>query len=145
MITIIDTNILIYSVDQSSPFHTEAEEWLNVAFARGDALGIPWVTALAFLRVLTYSSALKQPFTMDEVSVKLDELLSQSNVELIHPSNAHWRLFKELLIENHVSGRFVSDTHLAALCFEHNAQLCTYDRGFRRFKGLKIIDPIKSH
>jgi uncharacterized protein len=35
----------------------------------------------------------------------------------------------------------VTDAALAALALEHGATLCSVDRDFRRFRGLKLIDP----
>lgn len=32
--------------------------------------------------------------------------------------------------------------HLAALTLEHDATLCTADRDFRRFAGLRVINPL---
>jgi predicted nucleic acid-binding protein len=34
------------------------------------------------------------------------------------------------------------DAHLAALAAEHGATLCTSDRDFTRFAGLRLEDPI---
>jgi predicted nucleic acid-binding protein len=34
------------------------------------------------------------------------------------------------------------DAHLAALALEHGAVLCTTDRDFRRFPGLRVHDPL---
>jgi predicted nucleic acid-binding protein len=34
------------------------------------------------------------------------------------------------------------DAHLAALAIEHGATVCTADRDFRRFKGVRVVDPL---
>jgi predicted nucleic acid-binding protein len=34
------------------------------------------------------------------------------------------------------------DAHLAALALEHGAAVATTDRDFRRFPGLRVIDPV---
>jgi predicted nucleic acid-binding protein len=38
----------------------------------------------------------------------------------------------------------VTDAHLAALAIEHNATLCTNDRDFTRFHGLKLMNPVET-
>jgi predicted nucleic acid-binding protein len=43
--------------------------------------------------------------------------------------------------EAQVSGPLVTDAALAALALEHGATLYSTDRDFRRFKGLKLVDP----
>jgi uncharacterized protein len=45
------------------------------------------------------------------------------------------------MVEAQVSGPLVTDTALAALALEHGATLCSADRDFRRFGGLKLLDP----
>jgi predicted nucleic acid-binding protein len=34
------------------------------------------------------------------------------------------------------------DAHLAALAIEHNATLCSADSDFRRFPGLRFLNPL---
>jgi len=41
-----------------------------------------------------------------------------------------------------VLGALTSDAHLAALAIEHGATLCTCDRDFTRFPGLRILNPL---
>jgi hypothetical protein len=36
------------------------------------------------------------------------------------------------------------DAHLAALATEHGATLCTSDRDFLRFPGLRVEDPLSA-
>jgi len=43
--------------------------------------------------------------------------------------------------EAQVTGPLVTDAAMAALALEHGATLCSVDRDFRRFRGLKLIDP----
>lgn len=38
-------------------------------------------------------------------------------------------------------GNLVSDAHLAALSIEHGAELCSLDRDFARFGGVRWIEP----
>jgi hypothetical protein len=53
--------------------------------------------------------------------------------------------FRDLLSDQidraRVSGPMVSDAALAALAIEQGATLCTTDRDFRLFDGLKLLDP----
>jgi uncharacterized protein len=84
-------------------------------------------------------------YSMAEARDIIDDLLSNPNVRLLHPSRNHWKAFRELLVDSQVSSRMVNDTHLAALAIEHGAILCTNDRDFTRFPGLKIVNPISNN
>jgi len=58
------------------------------------------------------------------------------------PGEAYWGILRELLLSDQVSGSLVMDAALAALALEHGATLCTTDRDFSRFGGLRLINPI---
>jgi len=45
--------------------------------------------------------------------------------------------------KEHGRGPLIMDAHLAALAIEHGATLCTNDRDFLRFPGLKVEFPLQ--
>jgi uncharacterized protein len=49
-----------------------------------------------------------------------------------------------LLSSAQARGPLVMDAHLAALAIEHGAVLCTTDRDFSRFSGLRTLNPLES-
>jgi hypothetical protein len=61
---------------------------------------------------------------------------------LLQPGVSHWRILKKLLTEGQATGNLVMDAHLAALAIEHGALLCTTDRDFSRFPGLRWENPL---
>ena len=83
------------------------------------------------------------PTWMKQAQEIVDSYLSRSHVMVLHPTPAHWRTFKEISSESQITHRHVTDAHIAALTMEHEAELCTLDRDFRRFKSLRIIDPVR--
>ena len=103
-----------------------------------------WVTLLAFLRLSTSSRPLRQPYTIAEASAIVDELISRPNVYLLRPSDRHWGILQKLLLQGQASGNLVMDAHLAALAIEHGALLCTTDRDFARFPGLRWENPLSA-
>jgi predicted nucleic acid-binding protein len=63
----------------------------------------------------------------------------------LHQKARPW--FEELLSGREAVGfawnvNLTSDAHLAALALEHGAQLCSTDRDFARFPGLRWINPL---
>lgn len=48
----------------------------------------------------------------------------------------------DLLVRFDVRRDLVVDAHLAALAIEHAATLYTADRDFRRFDGLRVVNPL---
>jgi predicted nucleic acid-binding protein len=48
-----------------------------------------------------------------------------------------------LLTKSQARGPLIMGAHLAALAIEHGATLCTNDRDFLRFPGLKVEFPLQ--
>ncbi len=69
--------------------------------------------------------------------------LARDNVVTVDPHSEHWRILIGLLPRSRPRGSFIMDAHLAALAIEHGATLCTNDRDFLRFPGLKVEFPLQ--
>jgi uncharacterized protein len=142
-VIIVDANILLYAYDLNSPYHARASEWLDGAMDRREELGFAWVTLMAFLRIGT--SRFFTEISMTSACEVIERLTWESNVEIVAPTAKHWPIFKDLLLHSQLSPNMVTDAHLAALAIEHNAVLCTNDRDFTRFAGLKLMNPVETH
>jgi predicted nucleic acid-binding protein len=64
-------------------------------------------------------------------------------VVIVAPTERHWAVLSDLLQKSQSSGALIMDGHLAALAIEHGATLCTNDRDFLRFPGLKVEFPLQ--
>jgi uncharacterized protein len=141
-VILLDANILIYAVDADAPQHGKARRWLEKALSGDVAVGLPWIVALAFLRVTTRTGVLRRQLTADQAVGFIDEWLAQPYVELVGPGAAHWPLLKKLLREVGAAGNLTSDAHLAALAIEGGWELATTDHDFRRFAGIRLLNPM---
>ncbi len=139
---LLDANILIYAVDADAPQHTKARRWLEKTLSGDIAVGLPWIVALAFLRVTTRTGVLRRQLSADQAVGFIDEWLAQPYVELVGPGAAHWPLLKRLLREVGAAGNLTSDAHLAALAIEGGWELATTDHDFRRFAGVRLLNPM---
>ena len=110
--------------------------------ARRDEIAFAWVTLLAFLRISTNPRLFPTGFGMPEAVHILDGYLGRSHISRLDPTVNHWKVLREVCTTAQVTHHLVTDAHLAALAIEHGAALCTTNRGFRRFAGLKLIDPL---
>ncbi len=80
---------------------------------------------------------------MDEAVRLVGIWLALDNVVMIGPHERHWQILKGLLPGARARGSLIMDAHLAALAIEHGATLCTNDRDFLRFPGLKVEFPLQ--
>jgi predicted nucleic acid-binding protein len=54
----------------------------------------------------------------------------------------HWKIFLQCLEQIDTKGDDISDAYHAALALEWNCTWVTTDKGFKRFKGLKVRHPL---
>jgi len=139
---LLDANVLIYAVDAEAPQHAKARRWLEKTLSGDDAVGLPWIVALAFLRITTRTGVLRRQLSADQAVGFIDEWLAQPYVELVGPGAAHWPLLKKLLREAGAAGNLTTDAHLAALAIEAGWELATTDHDFRRFPGIRLLNPM---
>jgi toxin-antitoxin system PIN domain toxin len=140
---LLDANILLYAYDRASERHEAAADWLETALSGAEPAGVSWSVVLAFLRITTSPRMLREPLSMAEAISVVSQWLERPNVRVVDPGERHWRILGSLLVESQVRGADVMDAHLAALALEHGATVCTHDRDFARFPGLRMLDPLE--
>jgi uncharacterized protein len=138
---LLDANILLYAYDSSSPHHAACRSWLDAAFNATETVALPWQTLLAFVRIATNSRAVRQPLSGPEACGIVSSWLQRPNVAVVGPGERFWELFQAQVQDAQATGPLMTDAALAALAMEHGATLCSADRDFRRFRGLKLQDP----
>ncbi len=141
---LLDANLLIYAYDSTSPFHARSRRWFESVLAFPEPVGLPWPTILAFVRIMTDRRIFKQPLALEEAVEIVDEWLEWPSVTVPSPGLRHWSLLRKILTEGQAKGPLVPDAHLAALAIEHGAELCSTDRDFSRFEGLRWTNPLAS-
>ena len=99
---------------------------------------------MAFLRITTNKTIPLGRLDMAEALKIVEGWLAQDYVRLLYPGDAHWPLFRKMLLEGHAVGPLGTDAHLAALTIECGGTLYTTDADFARFPGLRWNNPLAS-
>ena len=94
---LVDANLLIYAVDRDSPHHVPARRWLENTLSGSESVGIPWIAALAFVRITTHPGIMRKPLTAESAIRYIDGWLRQPFVKLIGPGEQHWPILRSLL------------------------------------------------
>jgi toxin-antitoxin system PIN domain toxin len=139
---LLDANVLIYAFRRDSPHHAPCHEWLGAALAGGQPVATTSLVELALLRISTLPSLGSAAATPGDVFRFLDAVRAQPVALRIEPGERHPRLFAALCEALRLRGNDVNDAFLAALAIEYDATLVSADRGFARFPGLKVVDPL---
>jgi toxin-antitoxin system PIN domain toxin len=141
-VKLVDANLLLYAVDESSPHHAVAKPWLEEQLSGSETFAFAWAVLLAFVRLGTNPRVFAAPLTVEEALDLVDSWLGQPNVTVVHPTVRHSRLMRELLAPLGTAGNLASDAHLAALSIEHGAEVCSGDSDFARFPRVRWVNPL---
>jgi len=139
---LVDANLLIYAVNEDAPLHRKAKAWLTATISGSETVGLSWNVLLAFLRLTTRPNLFRNPLPVESACDLIVRWLEQPSVAVIHPGPRHIHVLLELLRPLGTGGNLTSDAHLAALAIEHDAELCSSDTDFARFKRLKWRNPL---
>ena len=138
---LVDANILLYAYHPRAEQHELCRRWLEESFSGPAPVHLAWITILAFLRIGTSARVFERPLSMPEAKAVVSEWLSAPAVSILEPGERYWEIFSDLLVMAQISGQLVTDAALAALALEHGVAVCTMDRDFTRFPGLKLHNP----
>lgn len=139
---LVDANLLLYAANRTVPDHTRARTWLDDRLNGSVAVGLPWPSLLAFVRLTTNPAILKHPITTANAWRQVDEWLACEPAWTPVPGEGHRRIVGGFLKASWMTSRLVPDAHLAALAIEHGLTLQSTDGDFARFPGLKWENPL---
>ncbi|MCM8613141.1 type II toxin-antitoxin system VapC family toxin [Accumulibacter sp.] len=139
---LVDANLLIYAVNSDLPQHKQARAWWEETLSGAAVVGIPLVVLLAFLRICTNPRVFAKPMSPESAIAYIDEWLDQPAVRLVGPGAGHWAVLRNLLVQTGMSGNLTTDAHIAALALEQGYSIYSADNDFRRFPGLKHVNPL---
>ena len=137
-----DVNLLLYAVDEDSAHHSRARDWVEGSLSGTELIGFPWVVLLAFLRLSTRPQIFAAPRTPAEAFDIIEGWLVQPCAVTVEPTVRHLAILRGLVEPLGSAGNLTTDAHLAALAVENGATLCSADRDFGRFPGLRWVNPL---
>lgn len=138
-----DANVLLYAYHRGAPQHERARAWVERSFSGSQPIGLPWQCTTAFLRVATHPKVFSNPYSIAEATAIVRAWFDAPAVTVLDPGARYFDILSALLATSQVSGPLVMDAALAALAIEFGATLASSDRDFRRFDGLRLLDPLQ--
>ena len=138
-----DINILLYSFDEQSQFHDPARQWWQSLTNNSEPVGISWVVAAGFVRLMTNPTVVGEALDADSAVDIVDGWFSHANVAPLNPGERHSTYFRQTLKAAGAGSNRVNDAHIAALAIENDAELHSNDNDFARFPGLRWRNPLR--
>jgi toxin-antitoxin system PIN domain toxin len=141
-VILLDANILLYAHVSSFTQHAAARDWLDEQLSGSAAVGFPWSSLVAFLRLVTNPRVFERPEPIADAWRQVENWLSCEGAWTPQPGERHSEVLSRLLTQPGIHGNLVPDADLAALALEHGLTLCTTDGDFARFPGLRWLNPL---
>lgn len=138
---LVDANLLIHAWNADAPEHAVARAWLEERLNGIEGVGMPWASLLAFVRIVTNPRVFSHPASTALAWQQVAEWLECGNVFVPEPTGRHPAVLSAVLGQVD-RPNLVPDAHLAALAMEYNLTLCSTDRDFARFTGLRWVNPL---
>jgi uncharacterized protein len=141
-VILVDANLLLYAYHPRAEQHEKSRAWLEKALSGPDLVRFAWLTLRAFLRIATNPRVFERPLSIAEAGAAVSAWLAQPASGVLEPGERHWEILSGLMRDGQTAGPLVMDAVLAAIAIEHGATLCTTDRDFSRFSGLRWTNPL---
>ncbi len=142
MSSTVDVNVLLYSSDESSPFHAKATGLVERLAEGPELLYLFWPVLLGYLRISTHSAIFPRPLSVEIATKNIEQLLDLPHARTAGEREDFWRMYRAATSGAVVAGNLVPDAHLVALMRENEVgTLWSHDRDFRKFEGITVRDP----
>jgi hypothetical protein len=141
---VVDTNVLVYAVEKSSPEHRRCRDLVLSWRAQPAAWYTTWGILYEFVRVVTHPRVFRNPWSATDAWGFLASLLAAPSLGLLVETDRHEAVAAQTLSElPHLAGNLIHDAHTAVLMREHGIRrIYTRDTDFHRFPFLEVLDPI---
>lgn len=82
------------------------------------------------------------PSTFDQGMEFVESIRDRPNFVPVAPGNRHWGIFRGMCQDARAKGNLVPDAYHAALAVESGSEWVTTDSDFRKFTGLRWVNPL---
>lgn len=107
---------------------------------------LTWDICYEFLRVVTHTRVLREPWTVAEAWQFLAAVRAAPGLSMLVATQRHAGVLEDVIAElPDLAGNLLHDATTAALMREHGIRrICTRDTDFHRFPFLEPVDPMRS-
>lgn len=140
---LMDVNVLVYAHREDLKDHRAYRDWLESVINSSIAYGFSELVLSGFIRVVTHQKVFERPSSPEVAIAFAQQIRSAEHAVCFSPGRNHWDLFLQCVKSISAQGNDIPDAYHAALALEWDCDLVTTDKGFRRFKGLRVRHPLK--
>lgn len=140
---LVDANLLLYAVDETSPHHPASRDWVVSALSGPQRVALPWQSLSAFLRIVTNPRASEHPLTAEQAWGFVRDWLERDLTWTPGPTDRHGEVLGSLIVRYDLRAGLIPDAELAALAIEHGLKIYSADTDFARFEEVDWVNPLR--
>ena len=138
----VDANVLVYASNEEAIEHDAAKRLVDQLLAGPTLTTLFWPVLLSYLRIVTHPGIFERPLDPDRAASVIDRLELAPSVRIVGEGQAFWVAYRAIDIGRPIRGNDVPDAGIVAMMMANGVStIYTRDRGFRRFDGIRVIDP----
>lgn len=130
---LVDANLLLHAVDETTEQHTAAASWWTGALNGTQRVGLPWQSIGAFLRITTHPRVATTPLSAPEAWSHVASWLAAGPVWVPPTTTRTAAILGQLIADSGATGNLIPDAQLAAIAVEHGLTVMSADTDFARF------------
>jgi hypothetical protein len=142
-ISLLDTNVLVYAADETSPFH-QASVALREKGLKGEILLCVCPQVLnEFFAILTDPKRVSNPRSQEEALLEIEKYFYSRNILKIYPSPEVMKKILSLLKRYEITKQEIFDLYLVATMLSNNVnQIYTFNQeDFLKYTEIKVLSP----
>ena len=142
-IGLLDTNILVYAADETSPFHQSAVALREKGLRNEISLCICPQVLNEFFAIATNPRRVSSPRTQKEAILEMEKYFHSKNILKIYPGPEIIDRIIDLLKRHEITKQEIFDLQLVATMLSNNVtRLYTYNQeDFYKFKEIEVLSP----
>jgi len=139
----IDTNLWVYAHRKDMNQHLASRDVVTDALKGSEQVMLCWPVVHEFLSVVTNRKIFKEPTPMKLAVQQIRGWLASPVVITLQETPNHLPTLAAIALQADVVGSQIHDARIAAICVEHGVrELWTADRGYEKFEGIRVRNPL---
>lgn len=142
MSSTVDANILVNASNEEAQEHARARALVEHLLSGPALTTLFWPVLMSYLRIVTHPRIFERPLDALLAASVIDRLLLAPSVRIVGAGQSFWAAYRAIDIGRPIRGNDVPDAAIVAMMTANGVStIYTRDRGFRRFDGIRVIDP----
>jgi len=137
---ILDANVVIALYRPDHIHHAAARRWWDESLSSGEPFSVPDLVWLAFFRLVTNPRFTHVPATFDQAWEFAQAVQSQGTYASYQAHPRTLSEYERIASAARVTGNLSTDAYIAAIATTLGAQVVTFDRDFRKFDGVRVVE-----